>query len=482
VKLIAEFERFLDDEINLNKNRIETLVNRVDAIEEFLVGSGWSPRVMRFSPQGSWAHKTIIKPPGDQGFDADLLVFVAPVAGWSAENYILKLKETFAGSGNYKDKIALHTRCVRLEYSGDFDIDVVPCLMNRPGATYGYEVCNRTDNRFEPTDGEAYTAWLAQRNDWVGSEKLREVTRLLKYLRDIKSTFSCKSILLTTLLGERVIEADMNFQAQYFPDIATALKTLIGRLDDHLQARPQLHDICNPILPRENFNRHWDQGKYATFRDMIHKYRAWIDEAFAEPDHAKSVTKWQRVFGDEFGRGGENAYVVEAANAAPPIALAPQYSDAVAAVRQAGRGILQYVRRALPWVQPPPWSVIQNGQIPLEIRATLHDQRDGRSLGSIQSGTILPKNKHILFEAFAGGTGAPIAPIREYQVQWQVVNTDHDAYRARQLRGGFYRSDKPAKKWESTQYRGIHWVEAFLIRKRDQRCIGQSPRFFVVIE
>jgi Adenylyl/Guanylyl and SMODS C-terminal sensor domain len=305
--------------------------------------------------------------------------------------------------------------------------------------------------------------------------------RLMKYLRDIKATFSCKSILLTTLLAERVTQADAYCQARNFPDLPTALKTLMGRLGDDLQARPRLHDISNPVLPRENFNRHWDQDKYSTFGGMIHQYRNWIDEAYAETDRAKSVTKWQRVFGDEFSRGSDNVYVGEAANAAPPIALAPRYNDAVTAVRLVGRGILDQVRRDLPWVQAPPWIVVQQGRVSVEIRATLHDQKNGPFLGTVQSGTILPKYKNIRFEAFAGNS-VPVASIREYQVQWQVVNTDHDAYYNRQLRGGFYRSDEPGKKWEYTQYRGIHWVEAFLIRKRDGKCAGKSPRFFVVIE
>ena len=118
------------------------------------------------------------------------------------------LKETFKGSGTYKDKAHLHTRCVRLEYAGDFQIDVVPCVVYRPGGAHQFEVCNRIDDEFEVTDGEAYTRWLEQRNTWTGLDKLREVTRLLKYLRDIKGTFSCKSILLTTLLGERIESID----------------------------------------------------------------------------------------------------------------------------------------------------------------------------------------------------------------------------------------------------------------------------------
>jgi hypothetical protein len=67
-------------------------------------------------------------------------------------------------------------------------------------------------------------------------------------------------------------------------------------------------------------------------------------------------------------------------------------------------------------------------------------------------------------------------------VKWRVVNTDTAAAGAHALRGGFYDSDAPSQRWEKTEYRGAHWVEAFVIRKRDQTCVGQSERYFVVIE
>jgi hypothetical protein len=179
VKQISEFEAFLNDEVNLDQRRIDTLVGRVSTIEQFLENSDWEPKIIRFSAQGSWAHKTIIKPPGNKGFDADLLVFIEPVNEWTAEDYIFNLRRVFRASDRYKDKTTLSNRCVTLEYSGDFDLDVVPYIVNRPGGTYHYEVCNRVDDEFEPTHSEAYTKWLAQRNEWVAQDKLQEVTRLL---------------------------------------------------------------------------------------------------------------------------------------------------------------------------------------------------------------------------------------------------------------------------------------------------------------
>lgn len=480
MKHVDEFKRFLVDEVNLNKSRIATLTERIEAIQSFLKDSGWAVKIIHFSPQGSWAHKTIIKPPGDQGFDADLLVFVQPVAGRRAEDYVLTLKDVFRGSGTYKDKVHLHTRCVRLEYSGDFEIDVVPCVVNRTTGTYKYEVCNRTDDKFEPTDCEAYTAWLSQRNAWAGTDKLREVTRLLKYLRDIKTTFSCKSILLTTLLGNLITQADAPSQLTFFPDLPTSLKTLVGRLDDYLQARPALHAICNPVLPRENFNRHWDQDKYANFRDMIHRYRGWIDEAYNERDEAESIAKWQRVFGDEFGKDVKNKALLEKASTTSLVTVNTGFSDLVQAVRSVGATILANFRIALPWVKTPPWQDAKTGTLAAQVKATLHDTKGGPSSGAITSGKVLPKYKNILFQA-SSPTGVPFSS-SDYQVHWQVVNTDRDATNANALRGGFYRSDSPSRRWEYTQYHGVHWVQAFVVRKRDGRCVGRSDRFFVVIE
>ena len=152
MKHLAEFETFLKDEVNLDKGRIETLTQRVGTIAGFLENADWRPDIIRFSAQGSWAHKTIIKPPGNKGFDADLLVFIRPVEEWTADDYIHDLRRVFRASDRYRDKTKLKTRCVTLEYSGDFGLDVVPCVVNRPGGTHRYEVCNRVDDEFEPTN------------------------------------------------------------------------------------------------------------------------------------------------------------------------------------------------------------------------------------------------------------------------------------------------------------------------------------------
>lgn len=481
MKHVSEFTKFLTEEVNLNKTRIETLTKRVETIEDFLNGTEWSKIILKCTPQGSWAHKTIIKPPGDAGFDADLIVFVTNVSGWTARDFILKLRGLFVGSKTYKDLVGLKSRCVTLTYAGDFELDVVPCVVQRPNALYPIEVCNRSDDKFEPTDSERYTQWFQQRSAWTGNDHLIHVMRLFKYLRDTKQTFSCKSILLNALVAERVTQADALYQPSYFPDLPTALRTLISRLDDHLQARPNMFRIPNPVLQMEDFNRHWDQDKYANFRQMIHTYRQWTDEAYNEPNEKQSIRRWRKIFGDEFARGADVLTEEVRSSLIPIINFNPRtYRDAVEAFKSIGRSLLASVKTDLPWIKPAPF-VIGRDALTVEIRATLHMSENSPTLGPIYSGQVLQKGRHIRFEAVSQ-TGVPYAG-RDFEVQWQVVNTDSDAAAEPDgLRGGFYRSKPRSVKWECTKYRGVHWVQAFVISKRSGASVGRSSRFFIVIE
>lgn len=115
------------------------------------------------------------------------------------------------------------------------------------------------------------------------------------------------------------------------------------------------------------------------------------------------------------------------------------------------------------------------------VRATLHGSKGGQQIGPIENGQVVPRARGILFEAI-NTMGMPLGD--SFEVEWRVVNTDPERLRsASVLRGGFYKSDAGnGRRWEETLYRGVHWVEAFVIRKRDRACVGQSERFFVVIE
>lgn len=298
MRSVKHFDSFMASTVNLNTTRLELLESSIETLKGLIRDSDWGPKVKRFVPQGSWAHETIIKPVDGNPFDADLLAFVEPKDGWDAKKYVNELYRYFSDSKTYEDKVQRYSHCVTITYAGERKIDIAPCVIDRDSITR-MEVCNRNTNTFELSEPEKYTDWLLERNKWTGKNGLSKVTRLVKYLRDTKGTFSCKSILLTTLLGARITALDAQNELD-FSDLPTALKTIMGRLDDWLALYPTRPDILNPVLATEVLSDLLNDAQYANFSDKIHRYRTWIDEAYDEEDGEKSVEKWQRVFGEEF--------------------------------------------------------------------------------------------------------------------------------------------------------------------------------------
>ena len=488
MKLISLFRDFLNDTVNLNVTRVNGLESSSEAIQNFVEDSAWEAEILEWRDQGSWAHKTIIKPPDQGEFDADLLVFVEPVEGWSATDYIDTLYQTFRSSGTYSSKVKKWSHCVTITYAGDKKIDVAPCVVNRNGYV-DYEVCNGNLNDFEQTRPIEYTEWLKNQNAYSGNNSFRKVTRLLKYLRDVKSTFTCPSVLLTTLLGYRISITDKS--GCEFTDIPTALKTIFCRLDDWLQTQYLRPSVCNPYLSSEDFSHLWgDDTQYENFRTVIHRYRVWIEEAFNETGRNESIKKWQRIFGDEFAAGiaiDEARSVSKAARDAlyeaastTAIAAYDAANDLVALVKRLGSRALPPGFEHLPHMKQPIWRHATITLSGIQVRAELYSSRGYGRIGPVVSFDPLGAGRWLHFTAF-NSAGLPFGT-RDFEVQWRITNTDEAAAAHRQLRGGFENPDESNTRWERLQYRGVHMVEAFVLLRRTRELMGSSQPFKVVIE
>lgn len=305
-----DFHNFLRDEVNLNQSRLNRLNTSVSAVNSFLRDhlTGYQ----KMESQGSHALGTLIKPVDDNDeYDADMQVVMNPNDEWEAKDYVNNIRRTLNENKNYADKLRLKTRCVTVDYAGDFHLDVVPRV------TIGgdHYVCNRIDNKFEETDGTGYRDWFNQRNR-ITRGNLKRVVRLLKYLRDHKNNFSAKSILLTTLAGNTIEESDEGTEA--VRTVADTLVTVLGRIDEFLQRYPVMPQIRNPVLWSETFNRHWDQTKYANFRNRIHSHAQTAKDARDTESSEDAIRLWRSLFGKEFGKGSSNGGNGSASLGKPP--------------------------------------------------------------------------------------------------------------------------------------------------------------------
>ena len=236
MKLLDYFSQLLRDKVNLNQSRLDDLDSRVDSITEVLKqATELDGRVLDTVPQGSWAHKTIIRPAIGKEFDADFLVQLAEDFAWNSDpqQYNDAVWEALSNHGIYKVMTSRKNRCVRVRYANFCHVDIVPYVVRADG----YEVIvNRTTNTFETTNPVGFTAWLQEKDD-LTQGNLRKAIRLLKYLRDGRSAFAIKSVLLTTLVGN-VVESWRTFDPDYYKDVPTTLVHLLDDLDAWLQARP----------------------------------------------------------------------------------------------------------------------------------------------------------------------------------------------------------------------------------------------------
>lgn len=319
MKRVEDFDSFLSDHVNINQSRLDKLNDHVAAVTKHL-----SRRLESFEGverQGSYALRTIIKPEGDREYDADILLFMKYQRGKEPAEYINDVYNCLREHGTYRGMARRKTRCVMVDYAGDFHLDIVPCIEIN-GQRH---ICNNKTNEFEVTDGNGYRDWFNEKTR-ITNGNLKRVARLLKYMRDHKGNFTAPSILLTTLIGMSVEdnEGDANFKT--VPD---TLHTVCNRINDFLQDNPFMPEIRNPVLPQESFTRHWDQNKYRNFREKFEIYTGHVNDAFKETDPQKSVQKWQKLFGDDFGKSKNQNNRLSSGVAMSPATVTPRKPYAI---------------------------------------------------------------------------------------------------------------------------------------------------------
>lgn len=438
MKLISYFKYFMDTTVNLNDDRIATLNSRVDAIASFLREHAvFGEYFLDVLPQGSYAHRTIIKPVGGREFDADVLLALTEHPTWSPAQYTAELKSAFQGSVRYKGMAHKRTRCVYIDYADDFHIDVIPYVEARQDITN-----NKTDD-WERTDPEGFTEWFEAKGRIVGGGRLQASLRLLKFLRDSKTTFSIKSVLLTILVGQQVESWRTTADEKYYRDLPTAFVHLLEDLDTYLQDHETLPAIYDPAGTWQDFSLRWDQAGYTNFRTWIHYYAAKARSAFDATDKAASLSTWQELFGDSF--------------VAPPAAETASLSRG--AVPDVGEEFIDL-----------------DARIPIRLSAEVklvgRVRKAGvmRPYGLPSRGDTVSKSRDIDFRLERCTVEPP------FTVMWKVKNTGPEASAVHQLRGDIVHGD--TSRHEHTAYAGSHYVEVYIVK--DDVCVARDRQPVIV--
>ena len=301
MKLHEYFAGLLADSVNLNPGRLDQLADHEKALTGWLRDDpGFSPIMAGVSRQGSWAHRTIIRPLNGREFDADLLVQMRRQRSWSKDprRYPEALYEAMLRSPRYRGKVELKTRCVRVTYTGDCHVDLVPYVHMPLYGLYDQQfIVNLKVNEFERVNPEGFVAWV-RRKDRIAHGHLRTSLRLLKYLRDYKGSFGVPSVILTVVVGSRVNELFAFFER--YCDLPTAFCSLVTGTDRWLQAQSGIPVVKDPSCPAVNFGHRLDEAGFRKFRDQFHVYADTVRNAYKEKDQQESIELWRGIFGNAF--------------------------------------------------------------------------------------------------------------------------------------------------------------------------------------
>lgn len=308
MKLVGHFKAFMSDTVNIDDTRLGNLDGAMDAIYNALkADETLGPLVLRRDPQGSRAHRTIIKPVDGNEFDGDFMLVLEEDEEWSERpgRYIDEVHAALRRNSTYKSMVKpAKCRCVRVAYAGNFHIDIVPFLVLEGDREV---IVNGDEDEWEDTDPDGFTRWMKEKDDTAGGN-LRLVIRLMKYLRDHGGNFKrTRSVILTALLGEQVKESNKDADPDYYGDLPTALLHIVTDLDDWLQARPSRPSITDPSGATDpsgvpiNFDHRWADADYLNLRSKVSDLASDIRAAYEEDeDEDRCLELWQKVFGADF--------------------------------------------------------------------------------------------------------------------------------------------------------------------------------------
>lgn len=266
-------------------------------------------------PQGSFAIGTVVRPLNDDDseFDVDLACRLAANTSLSPVSAKQLVGAPLAAGGRYAARLEEKARCWRVNYAGEFHLDICPLVV----ADMTDAIPDRELARWILTNPEGYTKWFNERADRARTRMmldhavltaevvpfpednidkgwLRRIVQLLKRHRDTwcgrtegwQVEFAPISIIITTLAAmsfEREFRSGRSFAGTY-----DLIRRVIAGMPAYIEQRnvggQMQWWVQSPVAP-ENFANRWNQdARWAL------AFREWHAVALASVNEIASAT------------------------------------------------------------------------------------------------------------------------------------------------------------------------------------------------
>lgn len=434
--------------------------------------------------QGSFRLGTVVRPYGhEDDYDIDLVCQL----GIRKESITQEeLKSKIGARLKARDDLAKilepSRRCWTLNYADDagkpaFHMDVLPSIPNLERRPSGILLTDTELTRWQKSNPVAFADWFRKRMEvvfvarrsalaeslaasiedvpeWRVKTPLQRCVQILKRHRDVyfekAPDVKPVSVIITTLAAHAYNNEN---------DIYDALTGIASRMHLFIENRNGTWWVQNPVDDGENFADKWNE-----YPERRQAFARWLQKVGADINllsRAENTNDGLAFLRGLLGRQAIDRVAIGFASADPgkyPSSITPQ--PAVPALADH--------RHAM----PPAWPMAPLYKV--KVTKAVFKKKGARRLWTFGDSTV-PKGVWIRFSA---QTDAP----EPYRIEWQIVNTGEEAVNAGQPRGEFQESEAgtPGMRWETTSYRGTHWVEAFVINGSGV-CIARSGKILVKI-
>lgn len=282
--------------LELTPSQHEEAQNRYEAVGAWLGQSdnGLLARLTIY-PHGSVALGTTVKPHGHLEHDVDLVSRATRVAPDIAPSALKKaIGDRLKEHGYYATIVEEKRRCWRLNYAGEFHLDITPSIFNPNCRNGGELVPDKELRRWKPTNPQGYRDWfdrLAQLRPRILFEKgmaedrayadqadvapypaqtpmkgvLRRTVQLSKRHRDMHfehgpTEVAPISIIITTLIARAYEICAGRVYGSELQLIRELIRLMPGLIAGPATTGDSAWTIWNPTTRGENFAEKWNRN------------------------------------------------------------------------------------------------------------------------------------------------------------------------------------------------------------------------------
>ncbi len=282
-------------EVQLDETRYKRMIVSYEAIKKWIESDEvfFKPFKYEVYPHGSVRIFTTVKPIGKDEFDLDIVIhFKDNTILHTPMKIYTELKRRLSEHETYKKILEAKSRVIRLNYSGDFHMDLMSGIQDNPYDENKIRVPDRELGKWVSSNPRGYADWFMakanlaessllekalraekiQADDFNNKKPLQRAVQLIKRYRDIyfekDGSYKTRSIILTTIAGQLYSGEESIFET--VDNIITKIRAEF-RFPERLK-------ILNPVNSEEDFTDKWDiePEYYEAFKKFVaHLYTEW---------------------------------------------------------------------------------------------------------------------------------------------------------------------------------------------------------------